>query len=587
MKYFLVILAAILIVALPFWLRKPTDLGDWRGGDPELVIISPHNEAVRYEFGEAFSSWHRAHYGRPVKIDWRIIGGTTEIMRYLTSQHVSSMKGHWTRSGEKWPADGAELILDRSFNPEKPPAEMATNEAVRVRFDLQKRLFTAYRGTDDPTAISCGVDLFFGGGTYDHDRAARQGLCVPPWSREEQKKPEVAALLSAYPAQFGGEIWRSDVFFGTVLSTFGICCNPERLRDFDINTPLVAWRDLTDPRLVGQVGLADPTKSGSIAKAFEMIIHEQCWRTVTAAGFTLAQVASNEAAIARAHLPPGQVPATVPAEYQAAVERAWLDGVNLVRLIGANAHYFTDSAGKVTTDVNAGVVAAGVAIDSFGRFQAGTERAPDGTERMLYTTPVGGSSVSADPISLLRGAPHRELAVRFIAFTLSPEGQKLWNYRPGTPGGPRRFALRRLPIRRDFYPSDDPIQQTVCASNQPYLADNLADPKINPYALGAQFIYQPRWTGAHFALQRDLIRAMCMDSGDELRAAWQAILAHGGPDKNPRAMALLLQMPDRPVPLDWRSAIGAYKQIDRLECLREWTAFFRKRYDEAREAAGE
>ena len=189
--------------------------------------------------------------------------------------------------------------------------------------------------------------------------------------------------------------------------------------------------------------------------------------------------------------------------------------------------------------------------------------------------------------SLLRGAPHRELAVRFLRFALSPEGQKLWNYRPGTPGGPKRFALRRLPIRRDFYPSDDPIQQTVCASNQPYLADNLADPKINPYALGAQFIYQPRWTGAHFALQRDLIRAMCMDSGDELRAAWQAILAHGGPDKNPRAMALLLQMPDRPVPLDWRSAIGAYKQIDRLECLREWTAFFRKRYDEAREAAGE
>ena len=578
MKYFLVILAAAVIVALPFVFRKPMDTGDWRNGDPVLVIISPHNEAVRYEFGEAFSRWHRARYGRPVKIDWRMIGGTTEIMRYLTSEYSSAMQGYWKRRGESWPSDGAELILDRGFNPDKPPAGLATNDAARARFERQKLLFSAFRSTDDPQAISCGIDLFCGGGTYDHDRAARQGLCVAPWSREERQQPEVAELLNSFPAQLGGEIWRSDIFFGTVLSTFGICSNPERLRDLGILTPPATWRDLADPRLFKQVGLADPTKSGSVAKAFEMIIHEQCWRAITAAGFTRENVASNEAAIAKARLPPGQLPPSVPPEYQAAVERGWLEGVNLVRLIGANAHYFTDSAGKVPIDVSAGVVAAGVVIDFYGRFQAETERAPSGVERMLYTTPTGGSSVSADPISLLRGAPHRELAVRFLAFTLSLEGQKLWNYRPGTPGGPQRFALRRLPIRRDFYPSDDPAVQAACASHQPYLSDNLSDPRINPYALGAQFSYQPRWTGAHFGLQRDLVRAMCLDSGDELRAAWQAILAHGGPAQNPRAMAILLQMPDRPVPLDWRAAVGPYKQIDRLTCLREWTACFRATY---------
>ena len=205
---------------------------------------------------------------------------------------------------------------------------------------------------------------------------------------------------------------------------------------------------------------------------------------------------------------------------------------------------------------------------------------------MRYITPAGGSSVSADPMSLLRGAPHRELAVRFITFALSPEGQKIWNYRPGTPGGPKRFALRRLPIRRDFYPSDDPVLQTAYATNQPFCSDNLADPQINPYVIATQLTYQPRWTGAHFGLQRDLVRAMCIDSGDELRAAWQAILDHGGPDQNPRAMALLFQLPDRPLPLDWRSAISAYKPMDRQTCLREWTAFFRERYQAARTAAG-
>ena len=585
MKTILVILTAALIVALPFLFRKPTDLGDWRSGDPVLVIISPHNEAVRYEFGEAFSRWHREQFDRPVKIDWRMIGGTTEIMRYLASEYVNSMKGYWQRRGETWPADGADLILDRSFNPDKPPAAALTNEPARSGFERQKKLYTAFRSADAPDAVSCGVDLFCGGGSYDHNNAARQGLSVAPWTAEQRRQPEIAALLNAFPAQFGGETWRSDIFFGTVLSTFGICCNPERLRDLGITTPPAAWRDLADPRLYTQVGLADPTKSGSVAKAFEMIIHEQCWRAVIAAGFTPGQVASNEAAIARARLPPGQLPPAVPAAYQAAVEHGWLEGVNLVRIIGANAHYFTDSAGKVTMDVNAGVVATGVAIDFYGRFQAETERAPDGTEHMTYRTPDGGSSVSADPTSLLRGAPHRELAVRFLTFALSPEGQKLWDYRPGTPGGPKRFALRRLPIRRDFYPSDDAATPSAYTNHQPYLSDNLADPHINPYAIGAQFTYQQRWTGAHFGLQRDLVRAMCMDSGDELRAAWKAILDHGGPEKNPRAMALLLQMPDQPAPLDWRSAIGEYRQIDRLTCLREWTAFFRTSYRKAQEAA--
>jgi len=585
MKYLLVILTAALIVALPFLFRKTTATSDWREGDPVLVIISPHNEAVRFEFGEAFSRWHREHYGRPVKIDWRMIGGATEIMRYLTSQYISATKGWWTRRSEIWPADGADLILDRAFNPDKPPAAVATNDVARTRFDRQKKLFVAFRNTDNPQAITCGIDLFCGGGTFDQDRAARQGLSVPPWTATERKQPEIAALLNAFPAQLGGEVWRTDSYFGTVLSTFGICCNPERLRDFGITNQPSSWRDLADPRLFGQVGLADPTKSAAVAKAFELIIHEQCWRTVNAAGFTHEQVVSNEDVIAKARLPPGQLPLSVSPEYQVAVERGWREGVNLVRLIGANAHYFTDSAGKVPMDVNAGVVAAGVVIDFYGRFQAETERAPNGVERMFYTTPVGGSSVSADPMSLLRGAPHRELAVRFITFALSPEGQKLWNYRPGAPGGPIRFALRRLPIRRDFYPSDDPAIQAAYASNQPYCSDNLADPRINPYAIGAQFTYEPRWTGALFGLQRDLVRAMCIDSGDELRAAWRAILDHGGPEKNPRAMALLFQLPDRPLPLDWRSGIDAYKSADRQTCLREWTAFFRDRYDQARDAA--
>ncbi|MDD4018465.1 MAG: hypothetical protein PHV28_11035, partial [Kiritimatiellae bacterium] len=97
----------------------------------------------------------------------------------------------------------------------------------------------------------------------------------------------------------------------------------------------------------------------------------------------------------------------------------------------------------------------------------------------------------------------------------------------------------------------------------------------------------PRWTSAHFGIQRDLIRAMCMDSGDELKQAWQAILKHGGPTQNPAAMRLLEAMPDRPCPLTWESATGTYAKMPRLAILREWTAFFRRQYRAAEAAANQ
>lgn len=325
--------------------------------------------------------------------------------------------------------------------------------------------------------------------------------------------------------------------------------------------------------------MADPTKSGSVAKAFEMIIQAQCAHTVVAAGFSWEQIQSYERTLAG--MKEEQAKGVVPEAYSQAVERGWVAGLNLVRRLGANARYFTDAAGKVPMDVGMGAAAAGVVIDFYGRLQEELSAQPDGHSAIVYVTPVGGSSVTADPVSLLRGAPHRELAVRFITYLLGEEGQCLWNYRVGTPGGPERFALRRLPIRRDFYPSEDAVVQAMFEQHQPYLADALWLPQVDAYQLGASFHYMPRWTARHFGVQRDLIRAMCMDSGEELRAAWRAILATGGPQRNPEAMTVFEALPDRPFPLTWASATDAYRQASRLVLLREWTAFFREHYRRA------
>jgi iron(III) transport system substrate-binding protein len=597
----LALLAAI--VALPFALRPRQTATAWREGDPTLVIVTPHNEAIRYEFGRGFSAWHQAKYGKPVKIDWRAIGGTTEIMRYLKSEYASAAKAWWTRDLHKtWPDNATETVTGAA--PPKSP------ELLEV--------YNQFRATDDPNAFSTRIDLFFGGGEFDHSSAYRQGLAVPPWdpqhpppglfTQDSGLRTQDSFVL--IPANMSGEIWRTPTLFGTVISTFGICYNIDRLHDLNVTTPPTTWNDLANPIYFGQVGAADPSKSGSVAKAFEMMIHQKMHDTVLAAGFSEAQIADYEKQIAQYSATKGpayrrgQIPPTVPATYESAIERGWLEGIKLVQRIGANARYFTDSASKVPIDVGEGDAAVGMSIDFYARSQAQTTRTPAGVERMVYLTPIGGSSVSCDPISLLRGAgggadtpaarqERRQIAIRFIEYVLSEDGQKLWTYRPGEPGGPEKFSLRRLPIRRDFYPSTNPVIQARHQEHLKHAADNLADPTIDPYKLAEHFVYYPRWTSAHFNVHRELIRIMCVDAGDELKDAWHAINQHGGPQNQPAAMDQFDRLPTvklfnratnefDDVVITWRTAPDIIRQYDKIEYTRQWTIFFRNSYRAAR-----
>ncbi|MGA0333321.1 MAG: ABC transporter substrate-binding protein [Kiritimatiellia bacterium] len=560
MKSWAVLLAAALVIALPFVFRKAPPTGAWKEGDPVLIIISPHNEAIRYEFARGFSEWRQKQGKSPVKIDWRVVGGTSEISRYLNAEMQASFKAWWIREGNEWPRGAGEVVTSRRFNPEgKDPALLEVRESLR--------------SVDDPDKFGTGLDLFFGGGVYDHDRSGREGLTVTPWPEgipESLTHTESGILL--LPEGLSGEEWRAPLFVGTALSTFGIVANLDRLEDLGIENRPAAWADLADPVYFKELGVSDPTKSGSIAKAFEMLIHQQIYIEVRRAGFTPEQIAAFEADLDSA-----------PEAYEQAIRTGWVNGVNLVRLLGANARYFTDSASKVPIDVSMGNATVGLAIDFYGRYQAESSRNPDGSERMMYFTPVGGSSVSADPVSLLRGAPHRELAVEFMEYVLSEAGQKLWNYRVGTPGGPVKYALRRLPIRRDFYPSELPEIQARFESHQPYYSDPLGDPSVNPYYLASQFQYIPRWTGRHFGINRYLIRAMCLDAGEELAEAWKAIQQAGGPEAVPEAMEALRLLPPG---LNWDSALGPdYHSSRQMVFMREWVIFFRKQYTLAKSLA--
>ncbi|MFA4944062.1 MAG: ABC transporter substrate-binding protein [Lentisphaeria bacterium] len=522
---FLLLLLGVLLLA-PVLVRER--VARLPGGVARVVVITPHNEAIRHEFGRAFAAWHRRTYGQEVVVDWRTPGGTSDIIRYLTAAYTGAFRQEWRRQGGAWDEGVPAALFDRKLRAgSAPPAQWAARQA--------------FLGS----GVSSGIDLFFGGGQYDHQRLAEMGILVPCGLRERQ--PGLfAGEAPLIPRAIGGESWydEGDRYYGVCLTAFGICYNPRRWREAAPGLPPpTGWADLGAPALAGRLGIGDPAKSGSVAKAFEMLVQEQMARAVAAEGG---------------------------AATPAALAAGWEEALLLVRRIGANARYFTHSAGKVPLDVAAGDAVAGMCIDFYGRFQAEWENRAAGEEVLRYFTPAGGSSYSADPVALLRGAPNGELARRFIDFLFTAEGQRLWNRRAGAPGGPERYALRRLPIRRDLY----------TAAERRQMSDSAED----PFAQAAQFTYHGEWTGPHFNLLRLLVRAMVIDTHEELVRAWAAITAAGGPAAVPAAMAEF-----RRLPFGYAGAAAANRELagnrDAIRLARTWAAFFRARYRRAAELA--
>lgn len=526
-RLILALLPVAAVVAVPLLLRRDEVSVD--SGADQLVIVSPHNEMIRFEFERAFRDHYRARYGRDVAVDWRTPGGTSEIARYVTSEFTARFRSRWEEAGNAWSADAERAVLDGRLKQDE-----ATPEQWRARQEFLR------------STVGIGIDLIYGGGQYDLGRMASQGVLVPCGIREAH--PELfegpAPLIEQHAS---GETWYDDGdrYYGACLTAFGICYNIDRVRELGINPerePPNRWRDLGDPRFFGRVGAADPSKSGSINKCFEMLIQQSMHETVREVGSDGPQ----------------------------ALNQGWRRGMLLVKRLGGNARYFTLSAGRVPVDVGDGELAIGMCIDFYGRSQAEWTQDALGRPVMRYVTPVGGSSISADPIGMFRGAPHPDRAREFIAFVLSPEGQRLWNYRVGTPGGPNRFALRRLPIRADLYAETD--------------RERMSDPQARPHELTQEFTYRPGWTARYFSLIRVLIRVMVIDCHDELRDAWGAIIDAGGPDAVPEAMAILERLPfEHADAAD--AARGLHDPEARLETTREWLKFFRKIYREAAQAA--
>ena len=87
----LAVLAAMaVVIAIPFALKPKENL--LARADDSLVIVSPHNEAIRHEFSLAFADHYKRKTGRSVRLDWRLPGGTSEIARYLKGEYYAAFE---------------------------------------------------------------------------------------------------------------------------------------------------------------------------------------------------------------------------------------------------------------------------------------------------------------------------------------------------------------------------------------------------------------------------------------------------------------------------------------------------------------
>ncbi|MBL4702011.1 MAG: ABC transporter substrate-binding protein, partial [Phycisphaeraceae bacterium] len=359
-------------------------------------------------------------------------------------------------------------------------------------------------------AQGIGIDLFFGGGDYEHNQLAKG---VKPIGSNAflpitiPIKLPGGMLKEIYPTDnIGGEpLYHPKLSWaGVVLASFGIIYNTDVLQMLNLESP-VTWSDLKKPSYQGYLALADPAHSGSLAQTYNTILRREGWN----------------------------------------------QGWALLRRIFANSRYFTSGASKVPVDVSSGEAAAGMCIDFYGRYQAGAI----GSNRIGYIDPPFVTAVTADPISILRGAPSPQLANEFVIWLLQKDSQKLWQRKLGEPNGPLQFELRRQPIRRDLYTQNE--------------MKHWADQQIKPFENARKF---PKGTPNYYNYVAPVAHSMAIDIHEDLCKAWRALNANPNHPKIKKMWELFDAMPV-PLQLKW----------DSIEIAQQWEQIIESENDPRRD----
>jgi len=244
------------------------------------------------------------------------------------------------------------------------------------------------------------IDVAWGGGPDLFDIILDAGLLAP------LEGENIDALLAGIPEDIGGSETRrvvgGDVYWaGAAISSFGFTINTQLLDYYDLPEP-ATWEDLASTTYAAYlpttlVGTADATTSTSNTRMFQIILQIYGWR----------------------------------------------DGWNLLIRMGANSKIF-DQSGNVRDAVINKEIAVGTTIDFYGYTAQWLN-----PEFCKYIFPADGTIVNADPIALLTTSKNADLALGFIEWVISPEGQKVW----------LDGNINRMPVNEDVFDTPEGKQR--------------------------------------------------------------------------------------------------------------------------------
>jgi iron(III) transport system substrate-binding protein len=363
------------------------------GAGQTVLVLTPHVDAIRKEFGRGFTDWHLENHGEPAFVEWRNVGGTSDALRFVRSEFKNKPDG-------------------------------------------------------------IGLDVLFGGGQEPYLVLADEKLALP-------HRPPAEILDGIPPTLLGAEVYDPAFqWFAAAISSFGILQNTrlQRLHHFPFAR---RWEDLAQPALLGWVGSGDPRNSGTMYVMFEAFLQAYGW------------------------------------------ERGW----ELLAQIGGNVRRFDRVSSTTAKDVSLGETAYAFAIDFYGFSQV----AVSGRTNLSFVLPEDFTAINVDCIAILKGAPHRVTATRFVDFVLSPAGQRLWFLPKGHPEGPRQHSIERMSVRQDFYKR----------------YRGVSNIEFSPFDLKQKFVYDAKLSRDRREVVSALAGALLVDAHVELIAAWREVIRRG------------------------------------------------------------
>jgi hypothetical protein len=140
----------------------------------------------------------------------------------------------------------------------------------------------------------------------------------------------------------------------------------------------------------------------------------------------------------------------------------------------------------------------------------------EGGANLRFVVPPGMTVITCDPVALLKNAPHRAVAEKFIEFVLRPEGQRLWMLPAGAPGGPRKYALQRSAVLPGLY-----AEAPVRAQEGPA--------RLNPFTAPPADFYDADKENARQTILADYLRVALVENHGALGKAWRKVMEAGLP----------------------------------------------------------